>query len=175
MKRFLLYACFPAMLLASCNNSNSQSAPSKVENNNEKDMKTSSNYKNHIRIRENGLKVEQAVLLKEGGEPLGEDNKVGIGEQVYCRLIVSGWKEENGRVKLGAAETIFDNEGKIVTQDEDIFKDLTDASATDARIITLTAKITTLHKSIHEFKVNFRVWDKVSNAALEGTFPFYLK
>ena len=157
--------------LASCGSGNAdhKSSTGKTEN------KTSMDIKNGISIKENGLKVTQALLMKEDQTPLAEDNTVGIGDVILCRLFVSGWHEENGQVKLGAYEEIQTSGGETILKEEDLFKDMVSARAEDAKVVTLRATITKLTKSIRDFRVEFRVWDKVSNAEVTGSFPFHLK
>lgn len=176
MRKFLGCLSLAAVLLSSCSNSNTNT-PSTASNDgtSKKNMEqTNGNYKNGIRIKENGLRVERAILLKADNSPLEEHNTVGIGEKIYCRLHISGWKEENGRVKLGASEKIMTSSGDVVKNEDDLFSSMTDASAQDATVVTLSAEITNLSKSIHDFEVKFRVWDKVSNDDVTGSFEFHL-
>ena len=130
---------------------------------------------NGIVLKENGLKVSKAVLLHADGSAISDDNTVGIGDDVLCRLFISGWKEENGRVKLGAAQTIETGDGDIVLEQEDLFETLESASIEDAGVITVKATITELKKSIRDFVVNFRIWDKSTQAEVSGSYNFHLK
>ncbi len=131
--------------------------------------------KNGITVEEKGLKVAKAMLLKTDGTAIGDDNTVGIGEEILCRLFVSGWKEVDGKVQLGAGQTIETEEGNVVLEEPDLFKNIGSASAEDAGVITLKATITELKKSIKTFVVSFRIWDKVSNDEVNGEYTFHLK
>lgn len=180
MNRYGLSAIALLFLLASCgagSSDKSQGGGGKTDSSQSKPAmeSTNSNLQNSITVQEKGLKITKAMLLKEDGTKLGEDNTVGIGEVILCRLFVEGWHVEGGQVKLGAYEDIKTEDGATVLKEEDLFKDMVSASVEDAQVVTLRATITNLTKSIRDFKVNFRVWDKVSNAEVTGSFPFHLK
>ena len=135
----------------------------------------SGDLKNGITVEEKGLKVTKAMLLTADGTAINDDNTVGIGDEILCRLFVSGWQVTNGKVKLGAGQTIETEEGNLVLDEPDLFSDIESANAEDAGIVTLKATITELKKSIKTFVVGFRVWDKVSNAEVKGEYTFHLK
>lgn len=171
MKKILLGALI--LSLASCGEKAS-TTETKTETKTET-SKTESSIKNGISITENGLKVSKAMLLHEDGTEIGSDNTVGIGEVILCRLFINGWKDENGQVKIGAGQIIETNEGTVVLEQQDLFSTLESASLEDVSVVTLKSTITELNKSIHDFTVTFRVWDKTSNAEVTGFYDFKLK
>jgi len=137
---------------------------------------SNSKIRNSIDPRKNGLEVEQAFLLFEDGTLVPSDNKVAVGQKVVMRLIISGWKEENGMVFPGASEKITTSEGNVVLNEPDLFVENTDGvTAADAKYISLSAVITQLDRLYDHFLVGFTVWDKKSNAEVSGSYKLYLK
>ena len=60
---------------------------------------------------------------------------------------------------------------------DDIFKDqeTTGLDAFDTKEISLSALITQADPGLNNFEVQFRVWDKRSNAEVKGKYKFSLK
>ncbi len=132
--------------------------------------------RNSIELNKNGLEVEQAFLLFEDGSLVPGDNKVSVGQKVVMRLIMSGWKIEDGKVYPGASEKITTSEGNVVLDEADLFAANSEGvSAEDAKYISLSAVITQLDKLYDHFLVAFRVWDKKSNSDVSGSYKLYLK
>jgi hypothetical protein len=184
--RFLL-APAVFLLLTSCGSSgskqdtatteakNADSAQAKVETPSQP-AESNSKIRNGIELKKNGLDVEQAFLLFEDGTLVPADNKVSVGQKVVMRLIMSGWKEENGMVFPGASEKITTSEGNVVLNEPDLFAGNADGvSAADAKYISLSAEISQLDKLYDHFLVSFTVWDKKSNAEVNGSYKLYLK
>lgn len=136
---------------------------------------STSKIRNGIELSKDGLDVEQAFLLYEDGSLVPDGNKVSVGQKVVLRLIMSGWKPDNGKVYLGAAEKITTSEGNIVLDEADLFKEIESVSEQDAKYISLSAVITKLDKLYDYFVVSFKVWDKKSNAEVSGSYKLYLK
>lgn len=136
-----------------------------------------SKIKNGIQINQNGLSVSQAFLLFEDGTRVPEDNTVQINQQISLRLIMEGWKDKDGKVFPGASETILTNEGDTVLAEPDLFESYaqTGVDKKDAEYITLFATITKLDKLYDYFTVQFRLWDKQSNAETTGSYKLYIK
>ncbi len=56
------------------------------------------------------------------------------------RLIIGdGWKEQDGKVSIGAAEKIETNDGEVILDEKDLFAAMPVINADDAKFITLTA------------------------------------
>lgn len=127
-----------------------------------------------VSIQEKGLKISNAVLMKEDGTPLPANNSVGIGEKISCRLTVDGYQVEDGKVLIGASEKVSTTSGDVVLDEPDLFATAGPLDAGDAKYVTIKAVITSLEKSIHDFKVDFRVWDKRNNKEATGNFVFHL-
>jgi hypothetical protein len=135
-----------------------------------------SKIRNGIELKENGLKAEQAFLVFEDGKLIPPDNKVEIGQWVGLRLLLDGWQKKEGKVFADAEEQITANDGKQLLDEKNLFKTYTDGlSAEDAKIITLSARITAIDKLYDYFTVGFRVWDKQNQNEISGSYKLYLK
>jgi hypothetical protein len=132
--------------------------------------------RNNIELKANGLKAEQAFLIYEDGSLVPEDNKVKVNQKVRLRLIMSGWKEEEGKVYIGASEKISTSDGTVFLDEKDLFEAYDTAGVTpkDAEVISLSAVITQIDKLYDYFLVSFRVWDKKSNGEVSGSYKLYL-
>lgn len=138
--------------------------------------KSLAKIRNGIRLKEKGLKIEQAYLTYEDGSLVSNDNKIDLNQKVIIRLIIDGWKEENGRVMPGATEKLTTSEGQVFLDEKDLFASYTDGvDAKDAKHITLSAVITRLDKLYDYFLVEFRVWDKKGGGELSGSYKLYLE
>ena len=165
--------CALVLTFAACGESNYIAESTKTE------TKTTTaagpELKNGIKVKENGLKVSKAVLLRADGTELDGDNKVAVGEEILCRLFISGWTVVDGRVKPGATQAAQTADGTIVTDQPDLFAAVESASPEDAGVITINATVTESKDQVHDMTVTFRVWDKTSNADVTGEYSFHLK
>src|SRR5205085_2227618 len=135
-----------------------------------------SKIRNGIELKENGLKAEQAFLVFEDGKLIPPDNKVEIGQWVGLRLLLDGWQKKEGKIFADAEEQITTNDGKQLLDEKNLFKNYTDGlSSEDAKIITLSARITAIDKLYDYFTVSFRVWDKQNQNEISGSYKLYLK
>ena len=141
-----------------------------------KDTSSGGKVRNGIQIQENGLHAEQAFLLKEDGSLIADDNKVQVGEQVLLRLIVSGWKEENGVVFPEASEKIGTNTGTVFLDEPALLAQSIPNGTTleNAKVLTLYATITKLNQLYDYFVVSFKVWDKKTDKSLSGSYKLYI-
>ncbi len=138
--------------------------------------KTDSKIRNEITVQAKGLKIEQAFLLYQDGTLVPEGNKAKVGEDVNMRLIISGWKEENGMVYPGAGEKITTSNNNVVLDEKDLFADYTatGVKASDAKYITLTATITKVEVLVDYYEVSFRVWDKKGDGEITGSYKLHI-
>jgi len=144
--------------------------------NDDKKEKTSSKIRNGIQLKANGLKVEQAFLTYEDGTLVTNENKIDVNQKVVLRLIMDGWKEENGKVMIGATEKLTTSKGQTILDTEDLFGAYPEGvDAKDAKYITLSAVITRLDELYDHFLVEFRVWDKKGGGDVTGSYKLYLK
>ncbi len=145
-----------------------------------RDTKSGARILNEIKLESTGLKIEKAYLAFEDGERVPEDNIVDFSQSIKMVIVFeSGWKEIDGKVSLGASEKITVQGGEVLLDEADLFaKNPPDGlSATDAKTIALTATIRLKNKikSLTTFQVDFRIWDKNSNAAVQGNYKLYAK
>ncbi|MDQ3683376.1 MAG: hypothetical protein M3352_09935 [Bacteroidota bacterium] len=132
--------------------------------------------RNNIDLESKGVNVLQAFLLYEDGTLVPETNETGVGKPVKMRLIIDkGWKEQDGKVSIGASEKIETSDGEIVLDEKDLFADMPIINADDAKFLTLTANISRLDKLYDYFLVSFKVWDKYGSGQITGNYKLYIK
>lgn len=131
---------------------------------------------NGIALQARGVKVDRAFLLYDNSTLVPPDNKTSEGRTIKLRLMVrSGWVEEDGKVSLGAAETIRTDKGQVVLNEEDLFATAPLLDAQAAKAITLTATISKLGRQHSHFIVSFRVWDKRGEGEIEGNYKLLVE
>lgn len=147
-----------------------------VKKDNKTEASSNSKIRNGITIHENGLHVEQAFLLKDDGSLIGDDNKIQVGERVSLRLIIDGWKEDNGKVFPEASEKVATSTGIVFLDQPELFSaSIPDGTSLEnAKFLTLYATITKLEKLYDYFMVSFKVWDKTTNKSLSGSYKLYI-
>ena len=138
---------------------------------------SSSKIRNGIELTTKGnLKVSQAFLLFEDGSLVPASNQATVNQPVNLRLIIDkGFKEENGKVEIGASEKIETNSGEVLLDEKDLFSTLGEIESARAEILTLKAVITRVDKLYDYFLVSFRVWDKKGDGEVTGSYKLYLQ
>ena len=131
---------------------------------------------NNIELFERGeLKVAQAYLTFEDGKLVPKSNETSLRTPVLLNLLISeGWAVKNGQSSIDATEIIATHDGEIVLNAPNLFKSKPTMDATDATRILLKANITKTRPDIKYFIVNYRVWDKWSDAEVKGSYKLYL-
>jgi len=168
--KLLLKLSLVAMIFAACENKKAATSITKEPER--------SRAANDITFNELGsLKLKRAFLMYTDGSIVPSSNKAQIGEQVNMRLLCEGWKEKDGKVFIGASEVITNPNGDVVLNEKDLFAsyDETGISPTDAETITLSAVITSVPTPTKYFVVTFRVWDKVGNGEISGSYKLYIQ
>jgi len=188
---------FISILLASCNNtksektdtssetkktvqasSNEENNPARNVNNDAAEATTNSDADilNNISLHESGgLKVAQAFLTFEDGKLLPKTNETSLGTPVYLNLLIErGWEVQSGKASIDATEIIATHDGEIVLNAPNLFKSNPTMDAADASRILLKANITRTRPDIRYFVVNYRVWDKWSDAEVKGSYKLYV-
>lgn len=132
--------------------------------------------RNEIKIEENGLRVEQAFLLKDDGTLINNDNKISVGERIGLRLIINGWKEKDSVVNIAASEKIATSDGRVLLDEKDLFdKDFPNGvKLSDAKILTLYSSVSKVDKLYDYYLVTFKIWDKTTNKSFSGSYKFYI-
>lgn len=180
MKRNLIGFLICIFVSAACNNTvpaaNPDFSSSKKGTKEQKDENKESQTQvlNDISIKTEGdVAVYRAFLSYESGNLVPASNTTSLGKPVYLNLnITEGWKEENGRVSLGASERISTDNGTVILDEADLFKDYTSFSAGDAKFIRLKALINSMTGPINYFVVDYKVWDKNGNGVITGSYKF---
>ena len=141
------------------------------------DSSEKSKIRNGISIQAKGINVEQAFLVTDDGGLLPEDNKVKVNQKVTLRLIASGWTEKDGRIFLDASEKVETSDGTVFLDEKDLFRDYQDGlSPEDAKLITLSVKITQIDKLYDYYRVMFRVKDKSDEQkSVEGFYKLFIE
>jgi hypothetical protein len=131
---------------------------------------------NGIALETKGVKVSRAFLLFDNSTLVPPDNKTTPGRRVKLRLVIGeGWKELEGKVALGAAETIETDKGQVVLHEKDLFATAPIIDAEAAKAITLNATISKLGRKTPYFLVRFRVWDKQGDGEVKGSYRLYVE
>ncbi|MEI9811122.1 MAG: hypothetical protein WDO16_26360 [Bacteroidota bacterium] len=169
MGRFFLSLFFITTLLSSCEVT--------VKKNDDKEKNTDSKIRNGIVVTSKGIKVEQAFLLFEDGTLVPDDNLIRVNQKVILRLIVSGWKEKEGKVFVSGGEMVETSEGDVLFGDKNLFKDFSDGiTSRDAEYISMNVVISGVTKLFDYYKVSFQVKDDLAtDNKLEGHYKLYLK
>ena len=139
----------------------------------------SGRIKNDIKLEANEVKIEKAYLVFDDGKNIPDDNIVDFSKGVKMIIVVdSGWKEINGKVKLGGSEKIM-VQGDVLMEEKDLFaKSFSEGiSPEDARIIGLSASIKLKNEvqPLTTFLVSFEIWDKNSDASIKGSYKLFAK
>ena len=131
---------------------------------------------NNISLHETGgLKVAQAYLAFEDGRLVPKTNETAIGTPVYLTLLIDrGWEIKNQKASIDATEIITTHDGEIVLNAPNLFKNSPTLDASDATRILLKANITRTRPDIRYYIVNYRVWDKWSDAEVKGSYRLYV-
>ncbi|HVE62102.1 MAG TPA: hypothetical protein VNA26_09790 [Chitinophagaceae bacterium] len=166
-----------SFLIIACNDGNEKNQKTEASKTKAKTTSTgNTKIKNDIKLESNGINVLQAFLLYDDGTLVPETNETGVGKPVKMRLVIDkGWKEQDGKVSIGASEKIETSEGQVILDEKDLFASMPSINADDAKIITLTANISQLDKLYDYFLVTFRVWDKNGPAQVNGNYKLYIK
>jgi hypothetical protein len=167
---FLLFAIYSCEVKVSTGNDEKKTATTA-----EKEKK-SNKIRNGIILKENGLKVEEAHLINADGSIMSNENKIDINDKVRMKLVLSGWKAENDKVSVGAMERVLTSDGDTVLYEPDLFATLPEnIDEKDAKYITLAVTISKMTKIVDHILVEFRVWDKKTNADVSGSYKLYFK
>jgi hypothetical protein len=132
--------------------------------------------RNNIQLKTKDVIVSQAFLMYADGSLVPQSNETTVNRAVKIRFVVDeGWVENNGRVSLGAAEKIQTNDGRVILDEKDLFRNSKHIDANDSHFITLTANVSKMEKSYEYLTVSFRVWDKNGSGEITGNYRLYVK
>ena len=132
--------------------------------------------KNDIKIKENGLHVEEAYLTNDAGQNIDDNNKVETGERVCLRLVIDGWQIKDGKVFLDASQKVATSSGTFLTSNPSILGPVyTDGAAPkDAKYVLLYQRIGQLGNTKDHIVITFKIWDKTTNKSIDGSYELYM-
>ena len=147
-----------------------------VKKDNKAEASSNSKIRNGIELKEDGLKVEQAFLLKDDGTLIDDNNKTQVSERISLRLIIHGWELKDDKVFPDASEKLSTSTGQVLIDQNSLFAASTPDGTTleNAGVITLYATISRVDKLYDYFLVSFKVWDRTSNKSVSGSYKLYL-
>lgn len=135
--------------------------------------------KNGIKITgSNGIKIKTAALRFDDRSEVPSNNTVSLNQRitVFIEIEKGGWKEVDGKVKIGASQKVTTNTGNVILNEKDLFASLEDGvSPDDAVYISLKTSITATKPEIEYFTVSFKVWDKSGTGEINGSYRFKIK
>lgn len=190
MKKFIGAYFALTVALSACNNTVATSdydIPSKKEikndNSNDKQQEKVSKEESQTKVlndisieAERGVEVYRAFLSYESGDLVPSSNATSLGKPVYLNLhVTKGWKEEMGEVSIGASEKISTDNGAVIFDEPDFFKNYTSISADDAKFIKLKAVVNSMSGPIRYFVVDYKVWDKNGDGVINGNYKLYVE
>lgn len=134
------------------------------------------NIHNGIRLKANGVVVEQAFLTYEDGTPVDESNTTSLNKKIKINFIVQGWQEQDGQVLLEANEKVTSSDGDVIMDEKELFSKggMKTLSAVDAQFPRLTVEVSGRHKPYEYYLVSFRIWNKETDQWIEGEYKFHL-
>ena len=133
---------------------------------------------NNIELVSPGVKIAKAFLVYEGGARVPDDNFVDFTKWIKLQIqIDSGWVEKDGKVILGASEKIVSEDGTVVLDETDLFKEYENGiPVADSKFISLSARVKLKEGAAPtSFTVSFKVWDKIGDGYIEGSYKVYSK
>jgi hypothetical protein len=135
---------------------------------------------NGIQVETRNVKLRKAYLAtRDKGDRIGEGNFVDVKEGVKLIIMGSeGWKEENGKVLLGASMQVTADTGEMMLDEQDMFASYGDEgiSVRDSKILALSVFFNKLEAARPvSFQVRFKVWDKRSDAFIAGNYTIHSK
>jgi hypothetical protein len=134
---------------------------------------------NGIDLKPYHVSVSKAYLVNDDsvGELVDESNFIDVREGVKLLILIdSGWTETPKGVLLGASMTAVSDDGQELLKREDMFEQMGNISVEDSKIIGLSLYFNEWKaRRPVTIKVNFKVWDKNSDAFVQGSYSVHTK
>jgi len=134
---------------------------------------------NGIDLKPYHLSVSKAYLVHRDsvGELVDESNFVDLRRGVKLLILIdSGWTETPKGVSLGASMKAVSEDGQELINRDDMFEKLPYISAEDSKIIGLSVYFDEWNaRRPVTVTVNFKVWDKNSDAFVQGSYRVHSK
>ena len=131
---------------------------------------------NNIIVHESGgVKVSRAFLSFEDGSLVPKTNRTELGKPVYLHLLLkTGWKVNGGMISIDASEKIVSDAGELVLDAANLFNATPLIKEEDGKTIYLEATITRTRKNIKYFLVSYRVWDRLGEGEIKGSYKLFV-
>jgi hypothetical protein len=133
--------------------------------------------KNDIELEASDVKVSRAYLSVDNGTPL-DSNVVDLKQKISCTVVAdTGWTKIDGKTFIGTSERVTGSDGTVLLDAKDLFVeyDSTGLSAEDAKVITISATVSSKIPGVDMYKVEFKIWDKKANGMITGKFKFRVR
>lgn len=133
--------------------------------------------RNNIQVKgTGGLAVKQAYMMRSNGSLVNDSNNVKVGEVIELRMLVDGWKGQNGKIALGGSENISTDNNQVALDVKDMFAGQPSIPLDKANIIRIQATVTKADQNFNYYLTKFKVWNKMdSTQTLVGEYKLYNK
>ena len=134
-------------------------------------------FLNNITINtKGGARLSGAYLTDENGSLLPPQNTLNAGDTVYLHLqVAEGWITQNGRIRIGAEQSIKTSKGEPVLNARDLLSHLPGMPEKEGARLLLPAVIARTRRGIDYFIVQFRVWDQKGPGEISGSYRLSVK
>ncbi|MEP7237799.1 MAG: hypothetical protein ABI685_08045 [Ferruginibacter sp.] len=128
-------------------------------------------------IATGGFEIDSAYLNYEDGTPVLTGNITQLDRKIVMWIIIKkGWKDMNGKINIGASESILSDKAVVILENLQLFPAGSDeGTLEDGRYVSLNAVITKLDDAIPYFTAKFKVWDKNGTGKISGSYIFAVK
>ena len=133
--------------------------------------------KNDIELEASDVKVSRAYLSVNNGTLL-DSNVVNLKQKISCTVVAdTGWTKIDCKSFIGTSIKVTGSDGTVLLDAKDLFieYDSTGLSAEDAKVITISATVSSKIPGIDMYKVYFKIWDKKANGMITGKFKFRVR
>ncbi len=133
--------------------------------------------KNNIELEASDVKVSRAYLSVNNGTLL-DSNVVNLNQKISCTVVAdTGWTKIDSKSFIGTSEKVTGSDGAVLLDAKDLFIEYDSAglSAEDAKVITISATVSSKIPGVDMYKVDFKIWDKKANGMIMGKFKFRVR
>lgn len=133
---------------------------------------------NGIKVSSNKVHLSKAYLInRDDATAIEEGNFVDIKQGVKLVLMIdSGWVLKENKASLGAALKVTSENGEVLLDKKDMFEGTGEISDSDSKILGLSVYFTDWKATTPvTLNVEYRVWDKNSDAYVEGSYIIHTK
>ncbi len=131
-----------------------------------------------IKIDGNKVTYNELYLFSRDRDKVILDNKIRFDEDIYLLFEgLKGFREENGKVFPGLGIKAFDNDGKTILEESDLFGGYTETGITtsDFNSQVLSKFKFTGSEVKNPINCEVTIWDKKSDAKIKATINLILE